>query len=469
MLVLGTSPLAVTGVIKLKSSDEPDSGGGGRGLPNYLGPAAISPAGDMAWLPSKQDNLQRGQLRDGRHLTHENTVRAISSRINLLDETEDYRARIDHDDTAMPSTALFGRNGLYVFVALEGSREVAIIDAYGEQELLRIDAGRAPQGLALSPDGKMLYVHNFMSRTVSSHDVSGVIKQGSNVVFPGPVYEVVGDEALPAPVLLGKQLFYDSRDDRLSREDYISCAACHSEGGHDGRVWDMTGFGEGLRNTIDLRGRGGMAHGPLHWSGNFDEVQDFEHQIRALAAGDGLLVSGNPHPPLAAGNAGRSEDLDALAAYVSSLEEVSHSPLRQADGSLTPEAVLGREVFRQQNCAQCHSGPNFTDSGLSQGHDIGTIRSTSGGRLGGSLAGIDTPTLRGLWNGAPYLHDGSAATISDAIVAHDQVTFEATELKQLTAYLQQIDVNEMEAPHYRGPTLTGRLWRTTMMTAICST
>ena len=49
-------------------------------------------------------------------------------------------------------------------------------------------------------------------------------------------------------------------------------------------------MGEGLRNTISLRGRAGMAQGFLHWSGNFDEVQDFEGQIRALAGGTGLMT-----------------------------------------------------------------------------------------------------------------------------------------------------------------------------------
>jgi hypothetical protein len=61
----------------------------------------------------------------------------------------------------------------------------------------------------------------------------------------------------------------------------MSCASCHNDGSHDGRTWDLTGFGEGLRNTSSLRGRAG-AQGLLHWSGNFDEVQDFEGQIRNL-------------------------------------------------------------------------------------------------------------------------------------------------------------------------------------------
>ena len=116
-------------------------------------------------------------------------------------------------------------------------------------------------------------------------DLAPLLDQG---VFDLPALatlNAVGSEKLAANVLLGKQLFYDARDPRLARDRYMSCASCHSDGGQDGRTWDLTGFGEGLRNTVALRGRGGMGHGALHWSNNFDEVQDFEGQIRNLAGG----------------------------------------------------------------------------------------------------------------------------------------------------------------------------------------
>ena len=45
-----------------------------------------------------------------------------------------------------------------------------------------------------------------------------------------------------------------------------------------------------MRNTIDLRGRAAMGHGYLHWSANFDELQDFEGQIRQLRGGTGLMT-----------------------------------------------------------------------------------------------------------------------------------------------------------------------------------
>jgi len=75
----------------------------------------------------------------------------------------------------------------------------------------------------------------------------------------------------------------------MNKDGYMSCAACHFDGGNDGQVWDLTNLGEGFRNTISLKGKAGMEHGNLHWSKNFDEIHDFENQIRALNEGEGLL------------------------------------------------------------------------------------------------------------------------------------------------------------------------------------
>ena len=148
-------------------------------------------------------------------------------------------------------------------------------------------------------------------------------------------------------MLLGKQHFYDARDTRLAFQQYLSCASCQNDAGHDGRVWDFTQFGEGLRNTITLRGHGGTAQGPLHWTGNFDEVQDFEGQIRAFALGTGLMSDADFHTgtrstTLGDPKAGRSADLDELAAYLTSLGNHGDSPDRNADGSLTAAALAGQ-------------------------------------------------------------------------------------------------------------------------------
>ena len=231
----------------------------------------------------------------------------------------------------------------------------------------------------------------------------------------------------------------------------MSCASCHNDGGGDGRVWDLTNMGEGLRNTVTLRGKGGTAHGFLHWSGNFDEVQDFEGQIRALAGGTGLMADavfnqGTRSQPLGDPKAGLSAELDAMAAYLASLDTFAPSPHRNADGSMTADGVAGRAIFQAQGCAQCHGGANFTESGAATLRDVGTIAEGSGNRLGGPLTGFDPPSLRGVWETGPYLHNGSATTLEEAVQAHDGVSISAPDLAKLAAYLKQIDGAEPAPP-----------------------
>ncbi|MBL9117205.1 MAG: DUF1929 domain-containing protein [Verrucomicrobiaceae bacterium] len=452
---INTANNTVAGNIILQHSERADTSVSSRGIPNYLGAVSISPDGQFAWIPSKQDNIKRGMLRDGQQLTHDSAVRSIISRINMGTATEDLASRVDFNDAGMATASVFDPDGIYLFVAHEGSREVAIVDSWNRAEIHRFSCERAPQGLTLSPDGSRLFVHNFMDRSITVHDVSQVIAG-----FDAPVVNTIASvrtvaaERLTAQVLNGKQLFYDSRDNRLDLQQYISCASCHADGGQDGRVWDFTGFGEGLRNTITLNGTSATGHGPVHWTGNFDEIQDFENQIRGFAGGTGLIATGTPHPPMGTSNAGRSTDLDALAQYLSTLTTTDASPSRNSDGTLTAAAISGKAVFANFNCAQCHTGTNFTNSALNVFANVGTIKASTGQRLGGALPGLDVPTLRGLWSTAPYLHDGSANTIAAAINAHNTAKPTRSDLTNLVAYLESIDSEEASAPVLGAPTIT---------------
>ncbi len=369
VLQLDATSLGLVRTIVLQHSDKDDGETQGRGIPNYLGAAVISPDGSQAYVPSKQDNVKRGALRDGTGLNFQNTVRAISSRIDLAANSEDLASRIDHDNASVATAAVYEPHGVYLFVALETSREVAVLDAFSRQERLRFDVGRAPQGLAISADGLRLYVNNFMDRTVGVYDLAPLLQGGQYSVPLLATLPAVATEKLAANVLAGKKLFYDARDPRLAMQNYMSCASCHNDGGQDGRVWDLTAQGEGLRNTIALRGRAGMGQGFLHWSNNFDEVQDFEGQIRALAGGTGLMsdadfAAGTRSAPLGTSKAGLSADLDALAAYVASLNAFAPAPARPSAASLSADAAAGKAVFTAMNCAACHSGAAFTGSGL---------------------------------------------------------------------------------------------------------
>jgi len=89
----------------------------------------------------------------------------------------DYAARIDTTTRALRALPFMTVSACTCRRA-EASREVAVVDAHGGWEIFRINTGRAPQGLALSVDGRTLYVSNFMDRTVSVFDVSALLAEG---------------------------------------------------------------------------------------------------------------------------------------------------------------------------------------------------------------------------------------------------------------------------------------------------
>ncbi len=437
---------------------QPDGLQNGRGIPNYLAAVTLSPDLAQAFVPSKKDNIFRGLKRDGLPLTFEHSVRSMAANLDLGTRLENPGMTLDFDNSDFATAAAFSPLGNMVFFTTSGSSTVWAVDAYDPTSNYTFSSGgKAPDGLAISADGTRLFIHNFMDRsvtvfrsTVACGAVCGTAPQIAKI-------STVTSEALSPTVLRGKQIFYDTTDPRLAQEGYMSCASCHLDGGHDGRVWDFTNLGEGLRNTIDLNGRG-VGHGAIHWTGNFDEGQDFEGQIREFAKGAGILSDlafhqGTRSLPLGESKTGLSSDLDALSAYMASLTSAGVSPRRDAAGNLSAAAVAGREIFMQENCASCHSGTAFSDSNSYARHDVGTLKSTSGFRLGDDLDGLDTPTLRGLWKSAPYLHDGSAGTLTDVLVNHDLSGKHGglfhrspVEIAQLVAYLESIDDLEVSAP-----------------------
>lgn len=447
-----TTDMTVEKEVELAFDQTPDFEDKGRGVPNYISSITITPDGSQAWVPSKKDNVARGLFRDGNELTFDNTVRTIVSRIDVQEGSEMLDLRTDINDSDMACAVEFSPYGNIAFIALQGNNKISMINVETNSRLGSIDStGLSPQGLVLNADGTKLYVHNFMSRTVRVYDTEDIILSNNLTPVRLATISTVQSENLNPVVLEGKQLFYNAADRRMNSAGYISCASCHLDGGSDERVWDFTDRGEGFRNTQSLLGRGGTSMGNVHWTANFDEIQDFENDIRNAFGGEGFMAdslfnSGTVSDPLGDPKAGLSPELDALAAYVSSLDEVHPSPYRHEDGSLTADAVQGKMIFMEAGCNQCHSGSMFTDRPSGELHDVGTLKSSSGNRRGETLTGIATPTLKGVWETAPYLHDGSAPTLYDVLVTQnedgqhaDLSDYTTTEIDQLISYLKQID------------------------------
>jgi len=443
--------------IPLANDPGPDTASSGRGIPNLLSAAAVDPAGRYLWVGGLKANTTVGQYRTGGAIAPHNWLRGIAAPIDLSSATEVLRRRIDTNDADSVSAIAMSSDGRYAYLAHQGAGRISIYDL-SKATLFdpgagtsvpfegRLDTGDAPQGIAVTPDGKTIYVVDYLSREVVAIDVQAPVMPRVTARL------VVAGEPLSSELLNGKRLFFRSREPVHSKSNYVACASCHADGqSQDGQVWDFTQGGEGLRNTIDLRGHAGMQQGHVHWSGNFDEIQDFEVPIIQLFGGTGLADDGAPpNPPLGPPNAGRSQDLDDLAAYVTSLAFTPRSPFRTAAGALSEAAQRGEVLFSDPalRCTECHAPPSYTISSLGAPRlfDVGTLAPGSGMRLGVPLPGIDVPTLIGVWDGAPYYHDGSAPTLRDVFRARastleSQLTasLDDGQLADLIAFLRSLD------------------------------
>ena len=112
-----------------------------------------------------------------------------------------------------------------------------------------------------------------------------------------------------------------------------------------------------------------------------------------------------------------SDKLPALQAYQLSLA----APAAPA-GSFDPAAAArGKSVFEGAgNCASCHSGANFTDAPtLHPPADSMAEPETPSYAARSATKRYRTTPLKGVWQHAPYFHDGSAATLDDVVRIYD--------------------------------------------------
>ena len=376
----------------------------------------LHPTTNRAYLPHIRSNVSNP------HPLFDTTLFPVVSVIDLVTNqhllTDRLELSVVDRPVNLPFDLTFSSDGQRMHIVYLGSGDLSVIDLEDRQVLAHLEVGDGPRGIVLSPDDRTAYVANSLSDDVSVIDLDTFKEVKRIPVTTSP---------LSPQLHRGKLLFISSRSTRVSRDRWMSCESCHFDGEQDGRTWL---FPDGPRNTTNLRG---LAHThPLHWSADRDEVQDFEFTIRELQAGTGLLE--DPHPELGSPNTGRSADLDALAAFVESLHP-KPSPFRRADGTLSPAAARGQAIFHRTDvgCAACHIPPLFTDLLM---HDIGT-----GGGPGELLGpGFDTPSLRGVWHTAPYLHDGRAATLREVVVTHNP-----TDQHGQTAHLSEQEIQDMMA------------------------
>jgi cytochrome c peroxidase len=275
--------------------------------------------------------------------------------------------------------------------------------------------------------------------------------RGTNDV-PVVVFERSSDSLVPLPpepnlppakVALGKALFQDVR---LSHDNTISCASCHdlSKAGHDARRFSVgvagavgnvnapsvfnaslnfAQFWDGRARDLEEQAAGPV-HNPIEMASNWDEV------IGKLRADARLARQFREIYP--DGIAG-ANIVDAIATFERTLL-TSNAPFdrflrgdRQAIGA---KALTGYRRFQELGCASCHQGINiggnmFQRFGVMSNYfsDRRPRRPVVAADLGRyNVTGREedrhvfkVPSLRNVALTAPYFHDGSAATLEEAV------------------------------------------------------
>jgi cytochrome c peroxidase len=236
--------------------------------------------------------------------------------------------------------------------------------------------------------------------------------------------------AMGSDVELGKRLFFDKR---LSADSSVACATCHQpeRAFADEHALSPGVFGrKGERHTPSLIAR---AAGTLQfWDGRSPSLEQQVLEPIRNPNEMGMTVD-DVVSRLAGEEAYRGLTVDrlaeSLATYVRTIRSLN-SPfdrhLRGGEG-LSPLEQEGFRLFRDRaRCYICHSGDHFTDEVF---HNTGVAwkngRLKDRGRAGvtGKLyhnGAFKTPTLREVARTAPYMHDGSIATLEEVVEFYDR-------------------------------------------------
>ena len=303
--------------------------------------------------------------------------------VNVLDWREVCRVlRIRDDRIGIPPDTI----ALY-------ARHLALSDEY---VVARIPTDKNPKGLALSPDGRWLYVANRLADNI------GIIDTHSRRMVA--TIDLGGPKEI-TELRYGEQLFNYSS---ISFQQQLSCNTCHPENNVDGLLYDIAADGGMGRNVVDNRTMRGVAMtGPFKWSGKNPTLQRQEgpRAAQLFFRSHGFDAKG----------------VQAITHFIESLP-LPPNPYLAPEERLTPAQRRGKEIFERtrtntgayipiaNRCITCHPPPLYTDRKL---HNIGSQLYYDTERH------FDTPQLNRVFDTPPYMHDGRCWSLEEIWTLHN--------------------------------------------------
>jgi DNA-binding beta-propeller fold protein YncE/mono/diheme cytochrome c family protein len=323
--------------------------------------------------PATQENLRRGVLMA-------NVVRRIPlAQLSLPGAKLDDPARLIRlggvGAGAGDPAGVAALPGGSLAVALAGVHEVALLDAAGHTAH-RVAVGRRPTRIVPAGDGRLVVLNTF-------DDSLSVLDPGraavARTIALGPRAKLSFRER-------GELLFYDAR---LSRDGWMSCHSCHTDGHTNGLNADTLGdntYGTPKRTLTLLDTR---MTDPWGWNGGMRYLHDqVEHSLRTTM-----------HDP-----AVTPEQVGDLTTFLHNLPAPPPAEPVGTDPADRDRVERGRRVFTNRGCVRCHIPPLTYSS--HDTHDVG-LSDEKG------LRKFNPPSLRGVGHSYRFLHDGRAATLEE--------------------------------------------------------
>ena len=372
----------------------------------------------IAWHPSgkfalatmnrTKTSIPMTQLLQGWTITNGLAVLWQDGRVDevLLDETD--------MGFADASDVVCTPDGRYALVTSAGTDRIAVVDIaklldlvqhsseYDRQHVLpnhlgkatefivkHIATGKNPRSLAVSADNRQAYVANALDDTIGVIDLAGMRVEGT--------IDLGGSKVITKQ-RFGEQVFHNAS---ITFHRQYACNSCHPDGHVDGMAYDIEADGIGISPVDNRTLRGILDTAPFKWEGTNPSL--------SRQCGARLAVFFTRLAPFT------PEQLAAVDYYVTTIPRPPNR-FRPLGAELSPAQRRGKQYFERSmtndgrvipplgRCVTCHFPPYYTDR---KRHDVGTKMPFD--RTGN----FDVPHLNNIYDSAPYLHNGMAASLEE--------------------------------------------------------
>jgi DNA-binding beta-propeller fold protein YncE len=339
---------------------------------------------------------------------------SFSDPSSIVADPQGHRAYIASGGGDVVSVVDLDRVSDWLSHATSGEKREAIYDLSLSSEYVtkRLQTGRNPRHLAMSPNGSRLFVAEQLNDSVLVIDAERLTPIGRIVL---------GDGGLTDPIRRGERVFTSSA---YTFQHQFSCRSCHPDGHVDGLNYDFDGDGIG-DNLLDNRSLQGVAGtGPFKWNGKNASLE-----VQCGPRFAKVLMRTEPFP---------DQQLHDLTTFIRSLPPPR---VTRGDAQLTPTAQRGRAIFFASRtsdgkeipvasrCVTCHPPPLYS---VRLPFKVGTKGEFD------TTEAFDTPHLLGVADTAPYLHDGRAQTLEEI-----WTLYSTNDCHGVTSYMNKIQLNDL--------------------------